>query len=166
MARDSNNRGGSNTSDERQAYLLEAMVDGLAAAELTESRCRALRKRVLAAAAESPPALTETVRGPSVPWQPAWEGVWLRVLRRDSSRNLQVTLLRIEPGGCLPAHAHTKEEECTVLEGEVLIGTHRLRKGDFHLVHPGARHPDITSPTGALLLVRSEIPSFTGFAAE
>lgn len=108
---------------------------------------------------KSAPALTQTVRGPSVPWETAWECVWVKVLRHDVSLDLQVIVLRMAPGGRVPGHAHIKEEECMVLESEVLIGTQRLRKGDFHLAHAGAHHPDITTPTGALLLVRSEIPA-------
>lgn len=142
-----------------EAALLEALVEALAAPQLGDSGRRSLRERVLAAAMKAAPPLTETVRGPELTWQPAWEGVWLKVLRRDTSLDLQVTLLRMAPGGRIPGHAHVKEEECMVLEGEVLIGAHHLRQGDFHLAHAGARHPDITSPKGALLLVRSEIPT-------
>jgi quercetin dioxygenase-like cupin family protein len=144
-----------------QASLLEALAGALKEAELTEVQRRSLRQRVLAAASDCAPPQTETVRGASISWQqvPAWEGVWIQVLRRDESINLQVTVLRLAAGARVPGHAHAREEECLVLEGEVLIGSHRLRKGDFHLAHSGAHHPDITSPTGALLLVRSEIPS-------
>lgn len=145
--------------DRQDALLLEALAEALIAPELTEPRRAAMRERVLAAADDSAPPLTETLRGPDIPWQKAWAGVTLRVLRRDLDANLQVTVLRMEPGSTIPGHAHIKEEECLVLAGEVLIGSHRLRQGDFHLAHAGARHPDITSPSGALLLVRSEVPS-------
>jgi quercetin dioxygenase-like cupin family protein len=144
-----------------EASLLEALVGGLKEAELTDAQRRSLRERVLAAAPESAPALTATIRAASVAWQPAWEGVWIQVLRRDTALDLQVTVIRMEPGGQIPGHVHRKEEECLVLEGEVRIGSHPLRRGDFHLVHAGAYHPDITTSMGALLLVRSEIPSFT-----
>lgn len=145
--------------DRQDALLIEALAEALLAPELTESRRSAMRERVLALTDDSAPPLTETVRGPDIPWQKAWAGVTLRVLRRDIDANLLVTVLRMEPGSTVPGHAHSKEEECLVLAGEVLIGSHRLRQGDFHLAHAGARHPDITSPSGALLLVRSEIPA-------
>ena len=148
------------TKDTRpDAFLLDALAQALIAPELPGSRWTLMRERVLACAADSPPPDTETTRGGSVPWVPAWAGVTLRVMRRDRATNLQVTVLRMEPGSTIPAHAHVKEEECLVLEGEILIGSHKLRQGDFHLVHPGGRHPDIASPSGALLLIRSEIPS-------
>jgi hypothetical protein len=44
-----------------------------------------------------------------------------------------------------------------VVEGEILIGSHRLSQGDYHLAHAGASAADITSPTGALLMMRSKI---------
>ena len=69
-----------------------------------------------------------------------------------------MVLFRIKPGGVVPAHVHTKEEECLVLEGEIFIGTHRVGEGDLHIAKPGAAHGDITTKTGATVLVRSEIP--------
>lgn len=155
MVRDWNEHGGPDAS------LLEALLGALKEVKLTDAQRRSLRERVLAAAPESAPALTETVRGASVAWQPAWPGVWIQVLRRETELDLQVTVIRLEPGGQIPGHAHRKEEECLVLDGEVRIGSHPLRRGDFHLVHAGAYHPDITTTMGALLLVRSEIPSLT-----
>lgn len=53
---------------------------------------------------------------------------------------------------------HTQEEERLVLEGEIEIGDHILRKGDLLIARPGARHAPITTRTGALLWVNSEIP--------
>lgn len=140
------------------ASLLEMFVDALKETQLSDAQRQALGERVLAATAECTPPLTETVRAQSVPWQQAWTGVWLRVMRRDVGADLQVTVLRIEEGGRVPGHVHAKDEECLVLEGEILIGSHRLRQGDYHLARAGTHHPDITSPSGALLMVRSEIP--------
>jgi hypothetical protein len=45
-----------------------------------------------------------------------------------------------------------------VLAGEILIGSHRVGEGDLHVANPGAEHGDITTETGATVLVRSEIP--------
>jgi quercetin dioxygenase-like cupin family protein len=155
MVRDWDENGGP------KAPVLEALLSAVKEVELTDAQRRSLRERVLAAASDCAPALTETVRGASIDWQPAWEGVWIQVLRRDTARDLQVTLIRMEPGARVPGHGHRKEEECMILDGEVRIGSHPVRRGDFHFVHAGAFHPDITTTLGALLLVRSEIPSFT-----
>ena len=67
-------------------------------------------------------------------------------------------LFRMEAGGVVPAHRHTKEEECLVLEGEICIGEHWMNQGDLHIAHAGAEHGEITTMHGALLMVRSEIP--------
>lgn len=79
------------------------------------------------------------------------------MLRRNREGNNQTVLLRLHPGGVIPGHWHTVEEECLVLEGEIKLGDYRVRQGDMHICSPGYAHPDITSETGALLLVRSEI---------
>ncbi len=67
-------------------------------------------------------------------------------------------MFRLQPGSVVVAHGHTQEEECLVLEGEIEIGGHVLRKGDLHIARPGACHAPITTRTGALLWVTSEIP--------
>jgi hypothetical protein len=58
----------------------------------------------------------------------------------------------------VPARAHTQDEECLVLEGEVFIGEHRIAQGDLHVAGPDSHYRDITTRTGAMLMVRSETP--------
>jgi quercetin dioxygenase-like cupin family protein len=70
---------------------------------------------------------------------------------------MQVALFRVDPGGVVPAHNHHREEEWMVLQGEVMLGDHCVGQGDFHFAHVGSRHPDLTAPRGAVLVVRSEI---------
>jgi quercetin dioxygenase-like cupin family protein len=134
-----------------------AIADALRPAELSSARRNAMRERV-AALPKDQPAQTTTVRAEDMEWTSFGPQVWVKLLRRDAARNLQMVLFRLEPGGVVPAHEHTREEECLVLEGEILIGTHRVGEGDLHIAHPGAAHGDITTRTGALVMVRSEIP--------
>ncbi|NJO12298.1 MAG: cupin domain-containing protein [Gammaproteobacteria bacterium] len=82
----------------------------------------------------------------------------LRVVRRDAQTQRQTVMFRLQPGAVVVAHGHTQEEECLVLEGEIEIAGHVLRKGDLHIARPGARHAPITTRTGAVLWVTSEIP--------
>ena len=42
-----------------------------------------------------------------------------------------------------------------VLEGEAWFGDTPVRAGDFHLVPRGLTHGDLTSPTGALIYIRT-----------
>ena len=61
------------------------------------------------------------------------------------------------PGASLPAHDHPADEECLVLEGEVMLGDILGRAGDYHLAPKGLPHGTITSKTGALLFIRAGI---------
>ena len=137
---------------------VRAIGEGLVPAELPAGRRAAMRERVMAAASGAAPENTETIRGEELAWHPVWPNVWAKVMKRDVANNLQIMLFRMEPGGIVPAHAHKLDEECLVLEGEVMVGSHPVRKGDMHIARAGARHPDLWTRTGALVMVRSEIP--------
>ncbi len=67
-------------------------------------------------------------------------------------------LVRMEPGCCAPPHDHPEDEECAVLEGELMIGDIRLRAGDFHIAHRGSSHGATTTATGALVMLRYAAP--------
>ena len=136
---------------------IEAIAEAIRPVELSSGQRNAMRERITASIADQP-ARTETVRADTVDWISFSPNVWVKTLRRDVDRNLQMVLFRIEPGGVVPAHEHTREEECLVLEGEILIGEHRVSAGDLHIAAAGAAHADITTRTGALVMVRSEIP--------
>jgi quercetin dioxygenase-like cupin family protein len=136
---------------------LSKLAEGLPPAELSAERRSSMRARVMARALEGgPPPDTETVRGEDVPWREAWPKVWVKILKRDAAADLQITLIRFEAGGRIPAHVHRKDEECYVLEGEVALGAHRVRAGDFHVARAGAQHADLVSSSGALVMLRSE----------
>jgi len=137
---------------------VRAIGESLRPAELPAERRAALRERVMAFASGAPPENTETIRGEDLPWHQVFPKVWAKVMKRDVANNLQIMLFRMEPGGVVPAHAHKLDEECLVLEGEVLVGSHPVRKGDMHIARAGARHPDLWTRTGAVVMVRSEIP--------
>jgi len=137
---------------------VEAIAAAVRPAELTDAQRRSMRQKIASRIATQQPRNTQTVRGEAVEWMSAWPNVWVKILRQDPAINLQMLLFRIEPGGVVPAHTHTKEEECLVMSGEILIGDHRVGEGDLHIAKPGAAHGDITTKTGAMVLVRSEIP--------
>jgi quercetin dioxygenase-like cupin family protein len=63
----------------------------------------------------------------------------------------------MEPGSRVPVHSHTQEEHCLVLEGEVNIGEHVMRSGDWHIARTGSTHEDFWSKTGCLLFIRAEM---------
>lgn len=163
------------------AILDEAMIGALAQAirpvELTATERSRLKERVLAAARrtertttdaasvqdvpraqDAAPPGTFTLRAEQGEWQRVSDLVQVKVLRRNAARNDQTVLIRMLAGSEIVAHPHSQEEECLVLEGEIEIGGHRLRQGDMHVAAAGTHHARIRSRSGALLLVRSEIP--------
>ena len=146
------------TPEPLDTATIVALGEALPPAELSEPRRASMRERVLARTADTLPDNTETIRGDVMPWRQMFPNVWAKVMKRDLESNLQITLFRMEPGGVVPGHSHTADEECWVLEGEVLIGAHPVRKGDMHIARAGARHPDMWTRSGALIMVRSEVP--------
>ncbi len=105
----------------------------------------------------APPG-TRTVRAGGNDWIAIDDKVQIRILRQDIPVGSQTILIRMQPGGVVVPHRHSQEEECFVVEGEIEIGAHRLRAGDMHLAGPGSAHERNLSRSGALLLIRSEIP--------
>jgi quercetin dioxygenase-like cupin family protein len=150
------------TKDQSDSILSDelagAIASGLKPAELGNMERDALRRRVLGRVSDPAPDGTYTVRASENPWLKVSELVQVRVLRKDEAHNNQTILIRMLPGASIVPHPHSQEEECLVIEGSVDVGPHRLYEGDMHVVSPGARHPEIISPRGALLMIRSEIP--------
>jgi quercetin dioxygenase-like cupin family protein len=141
------------------------IATSLSAGELPRAQRNSMRERISAriAGIQSPgsndsPARSAGLRGDGIGWQIFWPNVWVKVLRQDLHNNKQTALFRVLPGGVVPACAHPRDEECLVLEGEVFIGEHRVSQGDLHVAGPDACHRDITTRTGAMLMLRSETP--------
>ena len=96
----------------------------------------------------------------------AGEGAWIEIapfvevreLRRDEAAGMHTSLMRMRPGGVIPAHRHEREEEFIILEGECYIGTHRLVAGDVHIAAAGSWHEPVTTESGVVVLLRGEYP--------
>jgi quercetin dioxygenase-like cupin family protein len=71
---------------------------------------------------------------------------------------MHTSLMRMRPGGVIPAHRHEREEEFIILEGECYIGTHRLVAGDVHIAAAGSWHEPVTTESGVVVLLRGEYP--------
>jgi anti-sigma factor ChrR (cupin superfamily) len=138
--------------------MLEQMATAIAPAELSQADRESMQARIMARVAAAPPARTYTVRMNEGAWIPAGPGVEVKMLRMDRQQNSQTIMIRMQPGSQIVPHRHNQEEECLVLEGEIVIGEHRVGPGDMHIAAPGAKHPPIVAPRGALLCIRSEIP--------
>lgn len=138
--------------------LVAQLAASVRAVELGTAQRNTLRKRVLARIGAVAPPGTFTIRAAESQWRRVSELVEIRVVRREVATGRQTVMFRLQAGAVVVAHGHTQEEECLVMEGEIEIGDHILRKGDLHIARPGARHAPIITRTGALLWVTSEIP--------
>lgn len=142
----------------RSKTLQESLAAGVRPAELgVEQRAR-LRRRILEEAREQPPEGTRTLRVDEGAWIQIAPFVEVRELRRDEALGTHTSLMRMHPGGVVPGHRHTREEEFIVLEGECHIGTHKLVAGDVHIAAAGSWHEPVTTRSGVLVLLRGEYP--------
>jgi quercetin dioxygenase-like cupin family protein len=91
-------------------------------------------------------------------WQPVADGIDMRVLYRGGPGERRTVLLRMQPGSTVAAHRHHADEECFVLEGEVRMGAMSFGRGDYLIARGGSDHPPVTSPTGSLLLISTQVP--------
>lgn len=131
--------------------LLDAGVKAPARGAGAELKSRLLRR---VAGQQWPQHLTLTAEQGA--WRDLGGGLSLKPLHRDG-QTLSY-LVRMAPGAQLPPHRHPLDEECVVLEGEVLIGGAALGAGGFHLGRRDVLHDAILSPGGALLYLRGALP--------
>jgi quercetin dioxygenase-like cupin family protein len=142
----------------RSKNLQDALTDGLRSAELGIEQRERLRHRILEQAREQTPDGTRTLRADDSAWMQLAPFVEIRELRRDEALGTHTSLIRMRPGGVIPAHRHAREEEFVVLEGECRIGTHELVAGDVHIAAAGSWHEPVTTRSGVLVLLRGEYP--------
>ncbi|HEV8334180.1 MAG TPA: cupin domain-containing protein [Steroidobacteraceae bacterium] len=142
----------------RSKSLQESIAAGLRPAELGSQQRERLRRRVLEQAREQSPEGTRTLRADEGAWIEIAPFVEVRELRRDEVSGTHTSLMRMRPGGVVPAHRHAREEEFIVLEGECQIGTHKLVAGDVHIAAAGSWHEPVTTRSGVLVLLRGEYP--------
>ena len=139
--------------------VLAQIAEALAPAVLPATQRSRMRERIRReTTSDHPPAGTHTWRSADSGWVDGLPGVRLRLLRVDAAAGTQEVLVRLLPGGIVPAHSHTKEEQMVIIDGTVLVGDHRLGPGDVHVAAPGTTHAALTSAEGALLLLRCEHP--------
>ncbi|MEO8673472.1 MAG: cupin domain-containing protein [Tahibacter sp.] len=151
-------------TDRPDAALIQALGLELRIEPLPAARRAALRGRVLAAATLTlqPPSAESTtlmsvVRAGEGNWLPLLPGLSIKFLRVDVAARSQSSLWRLDPGAQIPAHPHSAEEECIVLEGSVRFGGRDYGRGDFLLARAGLQHDRFDCADGALLYIRSEL---------
>ena len=138
--------------------MQRAFAFAMRPAELTAEQRERLRRRILERARDQTSEGTRTLRATEGEWIEIRPFVEVRELCRDDASGMHTSLVRIRPGGVIPAHRHERDEECIVLEGEFEIGSHKLCAGDVHIAAAGSWHEQVTSRNGALVLLRGEYP--------
>jgi len=128
------------------------------------ARADALKARILAAArdtrAAEPARIAATfgfkfIAASERVWETRGLGIEMCTLHEDE--HSRAILIRLKPGGVLPAHTHQMNEESLMLEGDAWIGDERyMTAGDYHFVPAGVTHPDLRSPAGCVVYVRGE----------
>lgn len=95
-------------------------------------------------------------------WMPIGPGLECKLLQADDDEQAASSyLLRLAPGAEIPSHRHPVDEECLVLEGDLMVGGVQLVAGSYHMARAGELHQTLRSVTGALLFVRGPLPGFS-----
>lgn len=79
-------------------------------------------------------------------------GASVKLLSLDAERGYAVVLGKLAPGASYPPHVHLHSEQVYVLDGDLHIGPHAMRAGDFHEAAAGTRHDGNYSETGCTIL--------------
>ena len=79
-------------------------------------------------------------------------GASIKLLSIDEARGHAVVLGKLEPGAKYPAHTHSGPEEVYLLSGDLHLGEHTLKAGDFHHSDSGTSHGINYSVEGCTLL--------------
>lgn len=97
------------------------------------------------------------IRSEEGQWQFSAPGVSKKVLRDDKQTGESTLLLRFEAGATYPLHNHPGDEEILALEGDIKVGKHELRPGDYLHTPPGGKHA-VSSRNGCLVFLRLSKP--------
>jgi quercetin dioxygenase-like cupin family protein len=143
--------------------LTGALGDALTPAPLDSVDCAMLKSRLLARVREDATGkATTTITRSDDGWQPFSSRVQIKILRREEHSTSY--LLKLEPGAVIYPHHHRQDEECMVMEGEVIIGDVRASAGAYHFAPVGVDHLPIRSDTGATLFLRGSMPGVRDLA--
>ena len=117
-----------------------------------------VRERVLAAAGAPG---RYTVHAGAADWfDTGLPGIRAKVLALDRVREQATLLIRAEAGAVYPSHTHHAPEECFVVRGSIVIDGRTLQAGDFHHADADSDHGEITTVTGAEVLIVGAIEDY------
>ena len=149
------------------AFVAARMAEAVREAPLDPMAERFMKSRLMTRVRDHERgAVTSTVRPEAGVWEKFSPRIKMKVLRREADGSSMSYLLKLEPGAFLVPHKHHIDEECVVLEGEVMIGEERVGPGTYHLAPRGMVHQPIRSEHGAILFIRGKEPSWRDTAVK
>jgi ChrR Cupin-like domain len=125
---------------DRKAVLLKQLLRNISASITASSTSNAVKKPTI-------------VRADEGTWINFAKNVDMKILHDEGGT--RSWLARFGPGGCVPAHIQTGDEEAVVLTGWCYLDDEKICAGDYHRIGIGERHGNIVSPEGCLIFVRS-----------
>lgn len=100
-----------------------------------------------------PLAGTHVARTTDGEWETLSPGIETKTLWRSLKSGRHTFLLRIHPGAILHEHDHAGDEECMVMEGDMVVNGVTFGPGDFQVFFGGTHHPLVTSHRGCICLL-------------
>jgi anti-sigma factor ChrR (cupin superfamily) len=86
-------------------------------------------------------------------WRPARPGLDVKAFVSPTVAGLAMTLVRVRPGGTIPAHRHLSAEQGYVLAGDRGTGALVLGAGDYWQAPAGTLHEEMRSEGGCTYLL-------------
>ena len=143
-------------SDALLGKILESLPT-VSAKVLSTNRRTAMKKSLLTRIAATDVGRDATtykmVRAGEGEWINFAPNVAMKVLHDDGGT--RSWLAKFSPGGRIPEHLQSGDEEAFILEGWCWLDDVRIVRGDYHMIAKGQRHGNIHSPEGCLIFVRS-----------
>ena len=139
--------------------VCDALIDQISAVEPDDTSLQSLLTRIDDEEAEVAEPLPVIHRGGAGDWQETGvPGMTMRILNKDRRKKRMTALLRMEAGASYPAHAHTQDEECFMLEGDLIFDDCVLHAGDYLRMAAGTAHGIARTRTGCVCLITTELP--------
>jgi anti-sigma factor ChrR (cupin superfamily) len=157
------NQNNDSNSDHWPEDLVAPVGESLASAKLDPVDRALMKSRLLARVRdENNTGNTVTIKKSDDGWEWFSPRVKIKVLRSDPASTSY--LLKLEAGAIVWPHRHRQDEECMVLEGEIVVGEDRVGAGAYHLAPAGMVHQPIRTDVGATLFLRGVMPSVRDLA--
>ena len=142
---------------EPPAYIKESLLSRLATAPRRNPTLEHNRK-----AASQLPEVHFSFQEEAVFQFAHLSGVTARMLHLDPTTKRFSAIVKLEPGSRIPPHRHDGLEECLVIDGELIVGSVRMRAGDYQWAETGSEHVEQWTEVGATILLSGPMSLLAG----